>query len=319
MRAIDLVYMTRDFFRVVFGVDYFHKPLGKGRFFEDGRSYYVSFAHKAHWRRKYEEGVPVLYIPSLGRHRFFPGMILQYGLGSVDSYFATNDRRYLLNVSNVYQWIVNHIEESFPFDHLFQELDPTQPYCSNNSGMTQGEAISFLLRVLQCNLSETSRDTESLVKGIFGNMILPLYEGGTALYGSEEVAFCEYCRKDGYVVLNGWIFAIFGLFDYCSYFRDSRSEALLQRTLQTLAGVLPDYLLRNGWSYYDTERALCSPVYQVLHIRLIEALYLLTHQDAFKRTLVLLRKGDSLLNRMRYTLVKVLAKLQQSYAYTTER
>ena len=317
-KLIDIFYMARDFFRIVGGTDYFHQPDKLGNFFKDGCSYYIDFRGQVDWTGEYIDNVPVLYIPSLGKNVFFPSMIFIYGLGSIDMYFATKDPSYLINITNVYEWIIKNIKKDYSFDNLFQELDRGFEYYSNNSAMTQGEALSFLIRVVKYNLVRgISDEATKLIKNIFENMILPLEKGGTIIQRGDEIYFCEYCRRDEYIVLNGWIFAIFGLYDYQQYFKDPISKRYLDKTLKTLEKNIKNFILKNNWSYYDNKGRISSPIYQELHIHLMDALYRLTNAEVFKGIKEKLEKGNTRFNRIKYTLIKIKDKLKDKCRYST--
>jgi len=247
-------------------------------------------------------------------------MILHYGLGSIDMYFYTSDSKYLGNITRVYEWILNNINSKYYFDNLFLELDQDHEFYSNNSAMAQGEALSFLIRVFKYNLiGEKSNKIEDLIKNIFVNLIASIENNGTAIKKQDKVYFCECCRKDDYVILNGWIYAIFGLYDFNQYFKDEKSKQYLMATLKTLENDIKAYLLNNGWSYYDNKGRVCSPFYQDLHINLINALYKLTNREVFKRAYHQLKKGYTLFNRGRYTFAKIIEKFQENYKYTTQK
>lgn len=318
-KLIDIFYMARDFFKIILGVDYFHQPERLGDFFKDGKSYYIDFKGKTKWKGRCLEGVPMLYVPSLKKDIFFPTMIIQYGLGNIDAYFLTKDKKYLANIQNVYRWICNNINGDCFFNNTIRELDENFPYYSDNSALTQGQAISFLARATKYNLVVAGSDNaENLIKDIFSNMILPLESGGTLLKKGEDLYFCEYCRKDDYIVLNGWVFAIFGLYDYQFCFKDDTSKKYLENTLKTLRGKIKQFKMNDKkWSYYDNKQRICSYIYEDLHINMMDALYRLTKEDVFGELLNDLRRGNSFLNRVKYTAVKIKDKIKDSCRYTT--
>jgi heparosan-N-sulfate-glucuronate 5-epimerase len=318
-KITDIFYMARDFFRIILGVDYFHQPEKLGDFFQDRKAYYIDFKSKTEWKGRCKDDVPVLYVPSMEKDIFFPAMIIQYGLGSIDKYFRTADEKYLENIKNVYRWIVKNLNSRNYFDNMTSELDNNFPYYSNNSALTQGQAISFLARAKEHNLiSSVSDEAESLMKRIFSNMVLPLEEGGTSLKKGKDFFFCEYCRKDEYIVLNGWVFALFGLLDYQSYFKDELSQKYLKETIDTLKGKLGEFMMdKERWSYYDNKKRACSHIYEDLHIHMADALYRLTKENFFSEIFNKLKKGNTFANRVKYIIIKIRDKFKDSYRYTT--
>ena len=317
-KLIDVVYMARDFFRIIRGKDYFHQLDLPGQFFSDGRFYYIDFRGKIDWQGEVREEVPVLYFPTRGKALFFPSMILQYGLGCLDRYFETGSASYMEKIQDVCRWIVKHINAEGHFDNLFSLLHTGADYYSNNSAMTQGEALSFLARVVQNGLVQSADGLRTTMDLIYSNMIMEVEKDGTTLYVNEDVYLCEYCRKDNYIVLNGWIFGIFGLYDYEQYL--GTKLPILESTLNTLERQLDAYIVRGDrWSYYDNKRRLSSPIYQVTHISLLDALYRITHRQRFQIVRDEFMQGNNATNRCKYTLIKVMDKLRDTYAYSTVR
>jgi len=76
--------MAKDFYRIISGTDYFHRPDLIGRYFIDSKSYFTDFTEKANWLGDMSENIPLLSIPSLSKKYSHPGMILQYGLGNIE-------------------------------------------------------------------------------------------------------------------------------------------------------------------------------------------------------------------------------------------
>lgn len=321
-KLVDAAYMARDFVGVLVGTDYFHRPDLVGRFFADRRSYYIDFRYKAAWTGEYREQVPLLFLPSLGAHVFFPGMILQYGLGTLDRYFeggGLDDRERVRHVS---AWLQKHRNAGHYFDNLSRELNSRAgiEYHSNNSAMTQGLALSFLTRAVRYGLLQDASTVVESCHAIYRNMMLPLEKGGGALYRNGGTYLCEYCRTDGHVVLNGWIFALLGLIDYRDAFGGSDAAAQLQSTLDTLEKSLPSFILADDhWSYYDNKGRISSPTYQLTHMSQTEVLFRLTGRESFGDANQVLVDGYTMANKCKYTFSKVWEKLRDPYRYATVR
>lgn len=320
-KLVDVAYMARDFTSVVRGTGYFHQPDLLGRFFIDGKSYYIDFRGKTNWTGEFQESVPVLFVPLLGRHVFFPGMILQYGLGCVDRYFETDDPFWTDGIKAVVEWLFTHCSSDGSFDNLSRELNSGQTtrYHSNNSAMTQGLAISFLARVLRHDLVRKA-DLEAMIRLLHKNMMLPMEQGGAALYQGSDLFLCEYCRTDNQVVLNGWIFATFGLFDFASVCPDVEVQEQLSTTLGTLSRCIDQFIMpKDNWSRYDNLGRISSPIYQTTHINQTDALYRLTGDRRFQVACSRLIRGNSYPNFAKYTFKKVVDKVRDSHRYSTVR
>ena len=111
-------------------------------------------------------------------------------------------------------------------------------------------------------------------------MLKPISSGGTTEYDGEDVIFYEFTNAP--IVLNGWIFSLWGLYDYVKYTKDDSTNEILQKTLSTLKKKLPDF--DNGyWSKYDAKKRISSPFYHRLHIAQLKTLYDLFGDEEYKR------------------------------------
>jgi hypothetical protein len=317
----DIYFMTRDFIRMLRGKDYFHLPENLGDYFTNDKAYFNDMKGKAFWDGPLEEEVPTLRVPSLGVRTFFPSMIIQYGIGSHDKFVLSGDRRYLRQIEAVFSWMQRHIQDDGSYNNCFEMLEPEMNYYSSCSGMTQGLAISFLVRLLRNDL-EIKLDickVKSLIDRVYTSLIRPVEQGGGTLYNGDHICICEYPRKDRYIVLNGWVFGVFGLIDYARWqSRKGGAEQILKRTLISLVKDLPSYSFKNsGWTYYDNKGRVCSPIYQSLHIHLFDALWRLTGKNEFRDFFVWCRHGYNMRNRCYYTIAKIWEKLSDRYRYGT--
>jgi len=57
-------------------------------------------------------------------------------------------------------------------------------------------------------------------------MLKPISEGGTTEYAGDDVIFYE--DTDTPVILNGWIFSLWGLYDYYKHFKDEDTNIILK-------------------------------------------------------------------------------------------
>lgn len=99
-------------------------------------------------------------------------------------------------------------------------------------------------------------------------MLRPIADGGTSDY-SDGLMLSEVPGDP--IILNGWLFSLFGLYDFCQvYFDDDFSNAL-NLTLKTLEKKIT--LFDNGyWSKYDCDKRIASPFYHDLHIAQLSTL-----------------------------------------------
>lgn len=87
-------------------------------------------------------------------------------------------------------------------------------------------------------------------------MLLPLKQGGTTKYEGNDVYL--YACTENPLILNGWIFSLWGINDYCKYFDDKDVKDVLNKTLSTLERRLLDFDI-GYWSMYENGMRICSP------------------------------------------------------------
>ena len=110
-------------------------------------------------------------------------------------------------------------------------------------------------------------------------MLLPIEDGGTTKYQGDDAVLMEYTFKG--MVLNGNIFAWWGLYDYVATTNDNaKYKQKLEIALRTLIRSLPQFKC-SYWSMYSLDRLIASPFYHNLHIAQMQAMYQLTGISIF--------------------------------------
>jgi hypothetical protein len=140
--------------------------------------------------------------------------------------------------------------------------------------MAQGQAASLLVR------AAASLGRPELVDDAF-RAAAPLLDGTGRLVAStrEGPVLQEYPTEPPAHVLNGWIFALFGLFDVSAVEDSERSATAAEAFTAgaaTLSARLPRYELAGAWTRYDLYPHplpnVASPFYHRLHAELVGAL-----------------------------------------------
>jgi len=317
----ELLYLGRDFFRYLGGRDYFRQSQGLGYYFQDERCYYNDLTGKADWNGARRDGLPLLYVAAADESIVWPITVLLFGLGSIDKYFLGAGDVYLRQVRSVVRWIAENPPPEGIFDNRWNLLYPKNEFYSNNSAMCQGLALSFTTRVVRYQLAdpEDCSRLDRMLDSIYSGLNQPVEQGGTVLRNPDGVFLMEFCGKPHNVVLNGWIFAVFGLMDYQKHRRNPSADALLEETLASMESVLPRYSLPNGWSYYDQNKRLSSPFYHMLHIAQLDAMHRLTQRQVYRIYWERFLRGNSRRNQLRYMLVKIKDKLMDRDRYTSQQ
>lgn len=265
------IYKIRKWYKMLTGQSISHVNQGVGKCYSktEVAGYYNDLTEKV---TKDDPSilVPQYYVDT-GEKIFFSIGVFQYGLAAYDLYLQTNDDRYLNKLIACADWAVENQQEHGGWI-TFAYQNPKQPY----SAMAQGEAISMLIRAYRVSgkkeyLSATHKAKDFMLK--------PISDGGTAEYSGDDVYLyeCTYAP----LILNGWIFALWGLYDYCKYFNDEKTQMLLQATLASLQRSLSDFDLKY-WSKYDAKQRICSLFYHRLQIAQLQVMYDLFGDTTYK-------------------------------------
>jgi hypothetical protein len=117
-------------------------------------------------------------------------------------------------------------------------------------------------------------------------MRLDVAAGGViATDARGDVWIEEYIVDPPSHILNGYIWALWGVFDYANWSGDRDAWALWNSGLRTLLARIPDYDT-GWWSLYELPAGggramLASRYYHTLHTTQLRALHLLTGNYAF--------------------------------------
>lgn len=211
------------------------------------------------------------YFVDTGEEIYFSIGIFQYGLASYDLFLKTGEEKYKEKLLACACWAVENQQEDGGWD-TFTFENPEHPY----SSMAQGEGISMLIRAHIVTQDERYISAINKAKDF---MLKPILDGGTTVYQGEDVLLYE-CTHDP-LILNGWIFSLWGLYDYCKYQKDKEAESVLERTLDSLKNKLPTFDIKY-WSKYEDGKRIASPFYHKLHIAQLRVMYDLFGDSVYK-------------------------------------
>lgn len=214
--------------------------------------------------------VPQYYVDT-GEQIYFSIGIFQYGLAAYDLYLKSNMEMYKEKLLACADWAVSNQQDDGGWV-TFSYESPEHPY----SSMAQGEGISMLIRAHIVTHDEKYICAAGKAKDF---MLKSVSDGGTTEYENSDVVFYEVTYNP--VILNGWIFSLWGLYDYCKYTNDDNAKEMLKATLNSLKKKLPEFDIKY-WSKYDSDKRICSPFYHKLHIALLTTMYDLFGDEIYK-------------------------------------
>ena len=249
--------------------------------------YYMLFTEKADYRGPFDaSGIPQLdYHGHIGL-QYNPIAIAQYGLGNYNLWRrradATRKKKFLL----IADWLCSNLEQNphglavwnHHFDWEYRETLKAPWY----SGLAQGQGISVLVRA-----HKESGDSRYLdaARRAFASFQQPIDKGGVAFTdASGDLWFEEYIVSPPTHILNGFIWALWGIYDYFLATRDSLAHELFSRGARTLLHNLDRYDL-GFWSLYEQSGTrlpmVASSFYHQLHIVQLRVMHRLTGENAF--------------------------------------
>jgi hypothetical protein len=262
--------------KVLAGKSYYHQPqhLGKAFVPNELAGYFNDLTAKTRWPGHTDgEGVPINALDD-GRRVYFVTTIVQKALGHWDKWLLTQDdtdRKIFLKLC---RWLLLRQDGhgGWPF---WSELGIriSSPY----SAMTQGECISAFVRAWQ--LTGDPEFAEG-AKRALELMRMPIGEGGPMIADDKGLFLEEMPADPRSSILNGWIFAIFGVYDFWLAFKDESALDLFEISLVSLKSHLQDYDV-GYWSRYDVQGHLASSFYHDLHIQQLTAVSMIDDDPLF--------------------------------------
>ncbi|HEY6339588.1 MAG TPA: D-glucuronyl C5-epimerase family protein [Candidatus Sulfotelmatobacter sp.] len=251
--------------------------------------YYMSFAEKADYKGSYSAGIPLLdYRGTIGL-QYNPIAIAQYGLGNYNRFRQTGGAGRRAKFFLVADWLCQRLEKNHKglsvwnhhFDWEYRDTLRSPWY----SALAQGQGVSVLVRAHK--ESQDARYLE-IAKLALASFFTPISEGGVAFTDDHgDRWFEEYIVTPPTHILNGFIWAAWGVYDYYLATKDPSARDLFARAVQTLLHNLDRYDL-GFWSLYEQSGTrlpmVASPFYHQLHIVQLRVMHKLTGEEKFART-----------------------------------
>lgn len=224
---------------------------------------------------------------------YYPTTIAQYALALWNQYLTTDDDRHRCAFLIQAYWLVEHetrIGETFggwPISLPHPNIHTPRPWLS---AQTQGHSISVLMRAYRLTHEEVFLEAAHRAVGTFERDIL---DGGvSAPIGEKGIFFEEVAVYPAAHMLSGFIFALFGLYDYLTITDDASIKQLVDRSLTTMHSLLDEFDV-GFWTRTDLlHRRLASPAHLALQAVLLETLAMY-HSCAHCKALALRWKSYS--------------------------
>lgn len=249
--------------------------------------YYMLFRAKADYAGHYDAvGIPMLDYHGVIGLQYNPIAIAQWGLANYNCFCGTGDERRLLKTLNAADWLTDNLEQNshglrvwnHHFDWDYRDTLKAPWY----SGLAQGQGVSLLLRAhAQIKDDKYQRAAEKA----FVALTRPVAEGGVLFEDEQRSMWIEeYLVNPPTHILNGFMWALWGVFDFWLTHADASAKEIFDRGVGTLVHNL-DRFDTGYWSLYEQSgtrlKMLASPFYHRLHIVQLRVMSMLTGDVRF--------------------------------------
>ncbi|MGA8830474.1 MAG: D-glucuronyl C5-epimerase family protein [Desulfomonilaceae bacterium] len=286
-------YLKRIFKAYIFSrnsnLTFWHeKPMANSQTrFDELGPYYMTFEEKALYPGPFDDkGIPLLDYHGQISKQYYSIAISQYALGNYNLFKKTsnsvNRDRFMANA----QWLLDNLKfdehETYLWTHTFDFEYFRTLKAPWFSGLAQGQGLSVLVRAF----AET-RASEYLnaADQVYETLKLPIQDGGV-VYRDETGSpwIEEYLVEPPTHILNGFIWALWGVYDYWLLTKKEETLKLFQSYVDTIEKNLGRY--DSGfWSYYELTpqrvKCLASNFYHRLHIVQLKIMHEMTGRPDF--------------------------------------
>ena len=208
----------------------------------------------------------IVYKVINGRRVYSPGNLASDGIRYVDGYVRTGDRAYLdravvraKKLSSLSR--LSGGARYFPYMYDYASEKLKAPWYSAYS---QGFALSLFVRLYRVTglqvWADRARETAMSFRRL-GRTTRPW----VAYVLNRRLWLEEYPSATPTHVMNGFNFALFGLYDYERLTRDPAARDLLRGALKTMRSFGTRYRVPGGISYYDLVHRTRHPRYHLIH------------------------------------------------------
>lgn len=249
--------------------------------------YYMGFIYKANYQGYFDaDGIPMLdYHGKVGK-QYNPIAIAQYALGHFNLYKRTGDKKHLDIFKQQTEWLLKNLVPNekgiyvwyHHFDWEYREGLKSPWY----SGLSQGNGLSVMVRAYE--LTNDARYKQAAARAYL-SLITEIKDGGTMFTDKNGNVWIE----EGLVehpshILNGFLWALWGIYDYYLFTKDEKVKHWFDLFIKTLKDNLNKFDVKI-WSLYELAPTkipmIASHFYHSLHVVQLMCTYKLTGENIF--------------------------------------
>jgi len=251
--------------------------------------YYMSFHEKANYDGPHDDnGIPMLdYRGHIGL-QYNPIAIAQWGLGNYNLWRKTNENMYYDKFVKSSEWLLDNLTVNafgryvwmHHFDWEYRDTLISPWY----SGLAQGQGLSVLVRAHM-----VLKDKKYLIaaNAVYESFNFSIENGGVTYIDSNgEKWIEEYIVHPPTHILNGFIWGLWGVYDYAVHYKNDNAFSLFNEFNMTIRNNLKSYDI-HYWSLYEHSGTLlkmvASSFYHKLHVTQLYVMYKLTGDLVYKK------------------------------------
>lgn len=295
--------MFKRWFLMFIGKSQFHQTQSVGKNFipNEIKGYPSDLTNKINWEGKLDDNGIILNKLTNGKLIYFPIAIAQKALAHYDNYLLQNSEKDITLFLNYTNFLISKMDS----DGLVSTWHEQERELLNNySAMTQGQLISCCCRAyIHTNnyeyIDTAKRASFHLTNETEKKLLIKL--------NNNDLALSEMPNKNNSVILNGWIFSLWGLLELEIISPNVELNALNKKLNRSLVENMN--LFDTGyWTKYENKKSIASPFYHDLHIEQLKAMYLITQDNTFKKYIT---KWEGYRRNRFYKSLSILIKIKQ--------
>lgn len=220
---------------------------------------------------------------------YHPVLIANTGLAYIDGYRKTNNQEYL-NQAEKYAHKLQEISVVsrgaiyFPYanDFALHGINDDIMKAPWYSGMAQGQTLALFVRLYEVTNKKEYLETANKIFNSFTNLkgesnLWTVLVDNNGYYWIEE-----FPKDESDDTLNGFIYGLYGVYDYYELTKNQEAKKVFQGSLTTLKHYLPQFRVEGGISYYCLKHKKQDAGYHKKHIKQLNMLFSMTGDKFFK-------------------------------------
>jgi heparosan-N-sulfate-glucuronate 5-epimerase len=249
--------------------------------------YYMRFFVKADYPGHYDKnGIPMLDYRGKVGLQYNPIAIAQYGLGNYNLYKRTGRSERKAKFLKAANWLVQNLETTRwgtkVWNHHFDWEYRNRLKAPWYSALSQGQGVSVLVRAHKETEENQYLDVADQAFDAFRKDVR---DGGVTYTDARGFKwFEESIVEPPTHILNGFMWAAWGVYDYYLYSHNEEAKRLWEEAVRTLKENLSSFDV-GFWSLYEQSgtrmKMLASPFYHNLHIVQLKVMHGLTGEGFF--------------------------------------